>query len=83
MANSGPTFGLSLEVKMKIDKKYDPELEEKLVKWISIQCPGVEKPKQGKSEFQNWLKDGCVSVFFFCFFSNFVIPRDPHFVDVH
>lgn len=63
MANPGPAYGLSREVKMKIDKKYDPELEEKLVKWILVQCPGFEKPQPGKIEFQNWLKDGRVSVF--------------------
>lgn len=79
MANSGPAYGLSRDVKQKIDKKYDPELEEKLVMWILTQCPGVEKPQPGKTEFQNWLKDGRVSVFL----SYFGKPRDPHFVDVH
>lgn len=60
MANSGPAYGLSRDVKQKIDKKYDPELEEKLVMWILTQCQGVEKPQPGKTEFQNWLKDGRV-----------------------
>lgn len=78
MANSGPAYGLSRDVKQKIDKKYDPELEEKLVMWILTQCQGVEKPQPGKTEFQNWLKDGRVSVFL----SYFGKPRDPHFVDV-
>lgn len=67
MANSGPAYGLSREVKMKIDKKYDTELEEKLVKWILVQCPGIDAPQPGKTEFQNWLKDGQVSIVLFYF----------------
>ncbi|TSO37102.1 Transgelin [Bagarius yarrelli] len=38
MANKGPSYGLSREVQSKIDKKYDPELEERLVDWIVAQC---------------------------------------------
>ncbi|XP_030637991.1 transgelin-2 [Chanos chanos] len=61
MANKGPAYGLSREVQNKIDKKYDPELEERLVQWIQAQCgPGAGSPEPGKSGFQNWLKDGCV-----------------------
>ncbi|KAI3373551.1 hypothetical protein L3Q82_022147, partial [Scortum barcoo] len=59
MANKGPSYGLSREVQSKIDKKYDPELEERLVEWIVTQC-GVSRPQPGKIGFQNWLKDGCV-----------------------
>ncbi|XP_042354936.1 transgelin-like [Plectropomus leopardus] len=59
MANQGPKFGLSREVQCKIDKKYDPELEERLVEWIVLQC-GADRPEPGKVAFQNWLKDGCV-----------------------
>ncbi|KAL7390206.1 hypothetical protein ABVT39_016940 [Epinephelus coioides] len=59
MAYRGPAYGLSREVQSKIDKKYDPELEERLVKWIVKQC-GVSEPEPGKAGFQNWLKDGCV-----------------------
>ncbi|XP_049447842.1 transgelin-like [Epinephelus fuscoguttatus] len=59
MAYRGPAYGLSREVQNKIDKKYDPELEEKLVKWIVKQC-GAREPEPGKTGFQNWLKDGCV-----------------------
>ncbi|XP_033465166.1 transgelin-like [Epinephelus lanceolatus] len=59
MAYRGPAYGLSREVQSKIDKKYDPELEERLVKWIVKQC-GVSEPEPGKVGFQNWLKDGCV-----------------------
>ncbi|KAF4073370.1 hypothetical protein AMELA_G00257990 [Ameiurus melas] len=61
MANKGPSYGLSREVQNKIDKKYDPELEERLVEWIVAQCgPSVEKPPPGRQGFQTWLKDGCV-----------------------
>jgi len=59
MANKGPAYGLSREVQSKIDKKYDPELEERLVEWIMAQC-GTGQPEAGKTGFQNWLKDGCV-----------------------
>lgn len=63
MSNKGPAYGLSREVQNKIDKKYDPELEERLVEWIMIQCGSdIQKPQPGKTEFQNWLKDGRVSV---------------------
>lgn len=63
MANKGPSYGLSREVQSKIDKKYDPELEERLAEWIITQCgPAVGRPQPNKTGFQNWLKDGCVSV---------------------
>lgn len=62
MANRAPGFGLTREVQKKIDEKYDPELEGKLVQWILVQCPGTERPQPGKTEFGNWLKDGTVSV---------------------
>lgn len=62
MANKGPSYGLSRQVQDKIDKKYDPELEQRLVEWIMAQCgSGVGKPGDGKQGFQDWLKDGCVS----------------------
>ncbi|KAM3601339.1 uncharacterized protein V6R79_010930 [Siganus canaliculatus] len=60
MANRGPSYGLTREVQNKIDKKYDQELEERLVEWIMAQCPGVARPEAGKTGFQNWLKDGSV-----------------------
>jgi len=61
MANKGPAYGLSREVQSKIDKKYDAELEERLVAWIRAQCgEDVGAPEEGKTGFQNWLKDGCV-----------------------
>ncbi|XP_046876676.1 transgelin-like [Hypomesus transpacificus] len=61
MANKGPSYGLSREVQSKIDKKYDPELEERLNEWIIAQCgSGVGRPEEGKTGFQNWLKDGCI-----------------------
>ncbi|XP_012684331.1 transgelin isoform X2 [Clupea harengus] len=59
MANKGPSYGLSREVQGKIDRKYDPELEERLVQWVVAQC-GASKPEAGKVGFQAWLKDGCV-----------------------
>lgn len=62
MANRGPTYGLTREVQSKIDKKYDSELEERLVEWIITQCgSGVGQPESGKAGFQTWLKNGCVS----------------------
>ncbi|KAM3869320.1 transgelin-like [Diretmus argenteus] len=61
MANKGPSYGLTREVQNKIDKKYDPELEETLTEWIIAQCgSGVGRPEEGKTGVQNWLKDGCV-----------------------
>ncbi|XP_069038505.1 transgelin isoform X1 [Lepisosteus oculatus] len=61
MANKGPAYGLSREVQSRIDKKYDPDLEERLVEWIMAQCgSGVSRPEPGKTGFQLWLKDGCV-----------------------
>nr|pir 22K smooth muscle cell-specific protein SM22alpha - zebra fish [Danio rerio]AAH44160.1 Transgelin 2 [Danio rerio]AAH66521.1 Tagln2 protein [Danio rerio]AAI65004.1 Tagln2 protein [Danio rerio]AAP79113.1 transgelin [Danio rerio] len=61
MANKGPSYGLSREVQSKIDKKYDPELEGRLVQWIVSQCgEAIGKPQPGKQGFQQWLKDGCI-----------------------
>ncbi|CAL8360722.1 unnamed protein product [Merluccius merluccius] len=61
MANKGPSYGMSRQVQDKIASKYDPELEQILVEWISQQCgSGVGKPEAGKGGFQTWLKDGCV-----------------------
>ncbi|XP_058655616.1 transgelin [Onychostoma macrolepis] len=60
MANKGPSYGMSRQVQDKIEQKYDPELEVRLVEWIATQCAGVEKPEAGKLGFQAWLKDGCV-----------------------
>lgn len=61
MSNKGPAYGFSREVQSKIDKKYDPELEETLVEWIRAQCgSNICQPESGKTGFQNWLKDGCV-----------------------
>uniref|UniRef100_A0A8C1NJ46 Transgelin n=2 Tax=Cyprinus carpio TaxID=7962 RepID=A0A8C1NJ46_CYPCA len=61
MANRGPSYGLSREVQEKIEQKYDPELESRLVDWIVTQCGGnIEKPQPGKQNFQNWLMDGTI-----------------------
>lgn len=63
MANKGPSYGMSRQVQDKIASKYDLELEQILVEWISQQCgSGVGKPEAGKVGFQTWLKDGCVSL---------------------
>ncbi|TRY83378.1 hypothetical protein DNTS_016650 [Danionella cerebrum] len=61
MANKGPSYGLSRQLQDKIEQKYDPELEERLVEWITAQCgPAVGRPEPGKLGFQTWLRDGCV-----------------------
>lgn len=62
MANRGPSYGLSREVQEKIEQKYDPDLEQRLVDWILAQCGGdLERPQPGKDNFQKWLMDGTVS----------------------
>lgn len=62
MANRGPTYGLSREVQEKIEQKYDPDLEQRLVDWIVGQCGGsLERPQTGRENFQKWLMDGTVS----------------------
>lgn len=61
MANRGPAYGLSREVQQKIEKQYDPDLEQILIQWITTQCrKGVSQPQPGRENFQNWLKDGTV-----------------------
>ena len=57
MANQGPSYGLSREVKQKLLAKYDSELEEDLRLWIAgtVECD----PMQDVS-FQAWLKDGTI-----------------------
>ncbi|KAK2121566.1 hypothetical protein P7K49_002952 [Saguinus oedipus] len=61
MANKGPSYGMSREVQSKIEKKYDEELEERLVEWIIVQCaPDVGRPDRGRLGFQVWLKDGVI-----------------------
>uniref|UniRef100_A0A8C9VSX2 Transgelin n=2 Tax=Scleropages formosus TaxID=113540 RepID=A0A8C9VSX2_SCLFO len=62
MANRGPSYGLSREVQEKIEQKYDPDLEARLVEWIVAQCGGnIDRPQPGKQNFQEWLMDGTVS----------------------
>lgn len=64
MANRGPSYGLSREVQEKIEQKYDPDLEARLVDWIVAQCGGnLERPLTGKQNFQKWLMDGTVSYY--------------------
>ncbi|KAF2981469.1 hypothetical protein EK904_011080, partial [Melospiza melodia maxima] len=36
MANVGPAYGMSRDVQSKIEKKYDDELEARLVEWIVL-----------------------------------------------
>lgn len=63
MANRGPAYGLSREVQQKIEKQYDTDLEQILIQWISGQCrKDVGRPEPGRDNFQNWLKDGTVSL---------------------
>ncbi|XP_050186239.1 transgelin-2-like [Myiozetetes cayanensis] len=63
MANRGPSYGLSREVQQKIERQYDPELEQLLLRWIQTQLgPDAPAPPQpGRDGFQQWLKDGTVS----------------------
>lgn len=61
MANQGRSYGLSRDVQFKIEKKYETELEERLVEWIIAQCGSeVGRPEVGRMGFQSWLKDGTV-----------------------
>ncbi|XP_055516581.1 transgelin-like [Leucoraja erinacea] len=61
MSNSGPVYGFSRAVQSKIEKKYEPELEERLVEWIIAQLGAdVSRPEAGRPGFQVWLKDGTV-----------------------
>ncbi|KFP27808.1 Transgelin-2, partial [Colius striatus] len=46
MANRGPSYGLSREVQQKIDRQYDPELEQILVRWILAQCGSCATPPE-------------------------------------
>ncbi|NXC50177.1 TAGL2 protein, partial [Penelope pileata] len=72
MANRGPSYGLSREVQQKIDRQYDPELEQLLVRWMVAQCGGdVPQPAPGRDGFQQWLKDGTV----LCRLINSLHPR--------
>ncbi|NWQ98280.1 TAGL protein, partial [Burhinus bistriatus] len=58
MANKGPAYGMSRDVQSKIEKKYDDELEDRLVEWIVAQCgAAVGRPERGRLGFQ-----GCHTV---------------------
>ncbi|XP_010722254.2 protein turtle homolog A [Meleagris gallopavo] len=72
MANRGPSYGLSREVQQKIDRQYDPELEQLLVRWMVGQCgEDIPQPAPGRDGFQQWLKDGTV----LCRLINSLYPR--------
>ncbi|PKK19653.1 transgelin, partial [Columba livia] len=63
MANKGPAYGMSRDVQSKIEKKYDDELEDRLVEWIVAQCGSdVGRPDRGRLGFQVWLKNGIVTL---------------------
>lgn len=64
MANKGPSYGMSRDVMSRIEKKYDDELEARLVQWIKLQAgaDAGEPPEQGRYGFQQWLKNGVVSI---------------------
>lgn len=46
----------------RIEKKYDEELEPRLIRWIQTQCGAEvgEPPEPGRYGFQQWLKNGLV-----------------------
>ncbi|KAM9827144.1 transgelin-3b [Neosynchiropus ocellatus] len=72
MANRGPSYGLSREVQEKIEQKYDPDLEQRLVDWIIAQCGGgLDRPQPGRQSFQTWLMDGTI----LCRLINSLYPR--------
>ncbi|KAL6035088.1 hypothetical protein STEG23_027282 [Scotinomys teguina] len=61
MTNQGPSYSLSREVKRKIEKQYDADLEQILIQWITTQCrKDVGQPQPRRENFQNWLEDGAV-----------------------
>ncbi|KAG8569378.1 hypothetical protein GDO81_014388 [Engystomops pustulosus] len=62
MANKGPSYGMSRDVQSRIEKKYDEELEPRLVQWIKLQGGSEvgEPPEPGRYGFQQWLKNGVV-----------------------
>ena len=55
MANKGPAYGMSREVKMKITAKYDGELERKQRLWIS---DVTKLPIPEEMSFHEALRDG-------------------------
>lgn len=57
MAQHGPSYGFSREVKMKLKSKYDVALEQDLRDWIS-ECTGLTLPPD--LSFSECLKDGIV-----------------------
>uniref|UniRef100_A0A8C5R9Q8 Transgelin n=1 Tax=Leptobrachium leishanense TaxID=445787 RepID=A0A8C5R9Q8_9ANUR len=62
MANKGPAYGMSRDIQSRIEKKYDDELEDRLVQWLQLQCGSdVGAPEKGRLGFQQWLKNGILS----------------------
>ncbi|XP_002123605.2 calponin-3-like [Ciona intestinalis] len=60
MANQGPSYGFSREVRNKMASKYDEYLEEDLRDWIAKTS---ECQIMSEKTFQTWLKDGRVLCF--------------------
>ena len=60
MAFKGPSYGLSAELKLKSEAKYDPEEAKKCLKWINqVTSAGLDSCKcKTDDEFAEQLKDG-------------------------
>lgn len=59
MSNRGPSYGLSREVKLKLAKKYDKQMEEKQRIWIS-NVTKIDLPPISEQTFHTTLKDGLI-----------------------
>ena len=60
MAFKGPAYGLSAELKLKSEAKYDPEEAKKCLNWINqVTSAGLDSCKcKTDDEFAEQLKDG-------------------------
>ena len=59
MANKGPSYGFSREVKMKLAAKYDQDMESKQKAWI-LEVTGIAAEQVADVSFHDLLKDGIV-----------------------
>uniref|UniRef100_H2ZDY2 Transgelin n=1 Tax=Ciona savignyi TaxID=51511 RepID=H2ZDY2_CIOSA len=76
MANQGPSYGFSREVRNKMASKYDEYVEEDLRQWIADTsgCPIMIE-----QTFQNWLKDGTVLCYLIDSLQPDLLPKGmPH-----